>query len=147
MKKWSYKTTDLYTKLKFDPVGMCKEDGGMHCLSLVIDFARNILKIPINIDKDEIVDGIKWSNVNKMFHDNPEEVTNKIIKHFEKHFKEIPMHLMDKGDILIIEDKNGMNLPCVYVGNSKMLIAIVSKGIKVKNIKNINILKVYRGIK
>jgi hypothetical protein len=132
MKKLPYNITDKYTGIKFKHDGISKDEG-FNCLSMMLDFCKDELDLDYTFDKN-IVGDISWENVVKLFHDNPKEVFVEVEKHLLNYYEIIPPHQMRKGDVLSVDTGDGVKIPCVFVGNSKILLT-TKKGVKVYSLR------------
>lgn len=141
MKKLSYNTTDKYTGIDFNPEGVSKEDG-YNCLSLALDFCKEELDLDYNFDKN-IIGDITWENIVKLFRDNPKDIFDEVERHLLNYVDIIPPHQMRKGDTLSVDCGDGRKIPCVFVGNNKILIT-TEKGVKVITLMGKKVVDVYR---
>lgn len=141
MKKLPYNTTDKYTGIKFKENGISKDEG-FNCLSMALDFCKEELDLDYDFD-EKIIGDISWDNVVKLFHENPKEIFNELEKHFLNYCEIIPPHQMIKGDSLSVDFGDGIKVPCVFVGNNKVLVT-TKKGVKVISLKGKKVIDVYR---
>jgi len=141
MKKLPYNITDKYTGINFNPEGISKEEG-FNCLSMALDFCKEELDLDYEFDKN-IIGDISWNNVVNLFRENPKEVFKEVEKHFLNYCEIIPPHQMKKGDVLSVDFGDNIKVPCVFVGNNKILVT-TQKGVKVLSLKSKKIIDVYR---
>ena len=118
--------------------GQSKNEG-FDCFSFIYCFYKRC-----GIDMPDGIDGINATDYKDLWENNEITIQNAMWNYIDTFTDSIPMSKMKFGDIVIIRIENKYLYPSIYVGNGKIALSELDKGVTVCSLDMFELVDVRR---